>query len=250
MIRISAIPIFEDNYIWVLQKGRHAIAVDPGDALPLIHYLKENQLELAGVLITHHHHDHIDGLPVLWSHYQMPVFGPANIKNVSNPVKEGETLHLLGTDFKVMAVPGHTLDHLAYVGADALFCGDTLFAAGCGRLFEGSATQMYTSLQRFAALPDQTLVCCTHEYTLANLKFALAVEPDNLALLERIKNDTALREQALPTLPSNIGKEKASNPYLRCDQKSVIRAAQQQNPQAEVAVDIFAALRKWKDNFR
>ncbi|AZN37614.1 hydroxyacylglutathione hydrolase [Iodobacter ciconiae] len=250
MIRISAVPIFEDNYIWVLQKGRHAIAIDPGDALPLIHHLKENQLELAGVLITHHHHDHVDGLPVLWSHYQMPVFGPASIKNVSNPVQEGETLQMLGTDFKVMSVPGHTLDHLAYVGAGALFCGDTLFAAGCGRLFEGTAEQMYASLQRFATLPDHTLVCCAHEYTLTNLRFALTVEPDNTVLLERIQSDAALREQALPTLPSSIAKEKATNPYLRCDQASVVHSAKKQNPQVENALDVFATLRKWKDNFR
>ncbi|MDW5416898.1 hydroxyacylglutathione hydrolase [Iodobacter sp. CM08] len=250
MIRISAVPIFEDNYIWVLQQGTHAIAVDPGDALPLIQYLKENGLELAAVLITHHHHDHIDGLPVLWSHYQMPVYGPAGIKNVSNPVKEGETLQLLNTHIQVLATPGHTLDHLSYLAADALFCGDTLFAGGCGRIFEGSPAQMHASLQKLAAYPDSTLVCCTHEYTLSNLKFALSVEPNNPTLIARMQNVRALRQQNLSTLPSTIGQEKAINPFLRCEHNDVIAAAQTQNPQVKSPVDVFAALRKWKDNFR
>ena len=250
MIRISAVPIFEDNYIWVLQQDRLAIAVDPGDALPLINYLKENGLELAAVLITHHHHDHVNGLPILWSHYQMPVYGPAGLQYISDPVTDGQTLNLLDTDFQVMAVPGHTQNHLAYAGAGALFCGDTLFAAGCGRLFEGSAEQMHHSLQRLAALPDQTLVCCTHEYTLTNLKFALAVEPGNSELQMRQQSDSDLRHRGLPTLPSTIGKEKASNPFLRCDQPGVIAAVQEQDPQAQSTVEIFAALRKWKDNYR
>lgn len=250
MIRISAVPIFEDNYIWVLQQGTHAIAVDPGDALPLIQYLKENGLELSAVLITHHHHDHIDGLPVLWSHYQMPVYGPAGIKNVSNPVKEGETLQLLNTHIQVLATPGHTLDHLSYLAADALFCGDTLFAGGCGRIFEGSPAQMHASLQKLATYPDSTLVCCTHEYTLSNLKFALSVEPNNPALIARMQNVRALRQQNLSTLPSTIGQEKAINPFLRCEHNDVIAAAQTQNPQVKSPLDVFAALRKWKDNFR
>ncbi|MEN9657182.1 MAG: hydroxyacylglutathione hydrolase [Pseudomonadota bacterium] len=250
MIRISAVPIFEDNYIWVLQRGTHAIAIDPGDALPLIHYLKKNGLDLAAVLITHHHHDHIDGLPVLWSHYQMPVYGPAGIKNVSNPVKEGETLRLLDTHIQVIATPGHTLDHLSYLAADALFCGDTLFASGCGRIFEGSPAQMHASLQKLAGYPDSTLVCCTHEYTLSNLKFALSVEPNNTALIARMQSASALRQQNLSTLPSTIGQEKAINPFLRCEHSDVIAAAQTQNPQAKSPVDVFAALRKWKDNFR
>jgi hydroxyacylglutathione hydrolase len=250
MIRISALPIFEDNYIWVLQKGSQAIAVDPGDALPLIQYLKNNQLELAAVLITHHHHDHIDGLPVLWSHYQMPVYGPASIKYVSKPVADGEHIELLGKDFQVLGIPGHTLDHLAYQGAAALFCGDTLFAAGCGRLFEGSPAQMFASLQKLAAYPDSTLVCCTHEYTLNNLKFALSVEANNPILQQRLQAATEARQQERPTLPSSIGLEKASNPFLRCHEAAVIAAAQSHDPEAKTSEQVFAALRKWKDNFR
>ncbi|MGL6041416.1 MAG: hydroxyacylglutathione hydrolase, partial [Deefgea sp.] len=212
-------------------------------------WLNEHQCELAGILITHHHHDHTDGLAEL-AHHELPIYGPAGIQYVNHALAGDESIDLLGTSFQVIATPGHTLDHLSYFGAGAVFCGDTLFAGGCGRLFEGSYEQLFDSLQRLAALAPDTLVCCTHEYTLSNLRFALAVDPTHAATLQRQSIDSEKRSQNLPTLPSNIELELATNPYLRIHDQAFFARVAQHAAGIKTALDCFTALRQWKDSFR
>lgn len=235
----------------MIHDRQHAVAVDPGDAEVVEQFLRVEQLVLSGVLVTHHHADHIGGLSELAGRHTVPVWGPASITGVTNPVTDGEQIVLphWAEHFAVMAVPGHTLDHLAYYGATGLFCGDTLFAVGCGRLFEGSPQQMWQSLSRLAALPEATPVYCTHEYTLANERFAHVVEPHNDALLARMKADQALRDLGKPTLPSRIGLELATNPFLRCREPEVVAAVTQMAGVCGDEIAVFAALRAWKDRF-
>lgn len=260
-LQILCVPAFQDNYLWLIHDGKTACAVDPGDAAPILAALDQHQLKLCAILITHHHADHSGGIQELLSHYPMsalPVYGPAQetIAGVTHPLHDADqiTLPELGLHLQVMAVPGHTLGHIAYYSSQqhALFCGDTLFAGGCGRLFEGTPAQMLTSLNKLAALPENTAVYCAHEYTLSNLKFAQEVDGGNSALIERIKTEKAKREVGLPTVPSNIGLEKMSNPFLRCEQPEIIHhlihaghLASGENP-----VLTFAALREWKNNYR
>ncbi len=264
MLTISPIPAFSDNYIWHLErKGEHWV-VDPGDAGPVIDALGDSPL--SGILITHHHLDHTGGIAQLSSRYQCPVYGPGSIKGVTEPLADGDRCEVLGLPLVVMDVPGHTLDHLALLleedgsGSSSqgtpqlhLFCGDTLFAAGCGRLFEGTPAQMYTSLSKLAALPPETRVYCAHEYTLANLRFAEAAEPGNTAIQNRIAETQALRADKRPTLPSTIGEELATNPFLRCHIPAVARRAANHGANGGVEdsdeVEVFARLRRWKDNF-
>lgn len=249
MLKISCLPIFTDNYIWLLQNDQQVIAVDPGDAAPLKIWLAEHQCELAGILITHHHHDHTDGLAEL-AQASLPIYGPAGIRYVTHVLAGDETINLLGTAFQVIATPGHTLDHLSYFGAGAVFCGDTLFAGGCGRLFEGTHEQLFHSLQRLAALPPETLVCCTHEYTLSNLRFALAVDPAHAATLKRQSIESEKRSRNHPTLPSTIELELATNPYLRVHDAAFVSRVAQQTDGIKTALECFTALRQWKDSFR
>ena len=252
MFEISFIPAFKDNYIWLLTQGSRAVVVDPGDAAPVLARLAADGLHLEGILITHHHADHQGGVAELTARYPVAVFAPAgeSITGCTHPLRGGERIEVLGQVVEVMAVPGHTLGHLAYHAPGALFCGDTLFGAGCGRLFEGTPAQMSASLDSIAALPDETLVYCAHEYTAMNLRFALAVEPDNAALIERVAKVSALRAAGLSSVPSSLAEEKATNPFLRCTESTVIQAALRQN----VAVDrskvaIFAAIREWRNSF-
>ena len=254
-LQIQAIKAFSDNYIWCISKGNQCVVVDPGDAAPVIAHCQAHNLALSAILITHHHWDHTNGLADLVSrHPQIAVYGPQNpdIALVNHRVQQDELIKLEDFDleFRVLAVPGHTLDHIAFYAKGLLFCGDTLFSAGCGRLFEGSATQMHQSLNKLAALPGDTLVYCTHEYTLANIKFALAVEPMNKALLEYQLWAQQQREQHLATLPSSIERERAINPFLRCDEAPV-RASVESFWQQSVSDEesTFAALRRWKDQF-
>ncbi|GAA5525580.1 hydroxyacylglutathione hydrolase GloB [Microbulbifer aestuariivivens] len=255
MLTISPIPAFSDNYIWHLEKNGEHWVVDPGDARPVIEALKS--APLAGILITHHHPDHTGGIAQLVHRYQCPVYGPGSIDEVSHPLKDGDQLSLLGGKLEVLAVPGHTLDHLALLlqlsDAEApphLFCGDTLFAGGCGRLFEGTPEQMYGSLRRLSDLPPETQVYCAHEYTAANLRFAEAAEPGNAVLHNRISQVDSLRAQGEPTLPSTIGEELATNPFLRCHIPAVARRAVSHGAGENAdEVGVFAALRQWKDNF-
>lgn len=258
-INVIALPAFRDNYLWLFHRpgDTAAYVVDPGDARPVEAGLAEHGLSLAGILVTHHHPDHIGGVDDLLGKRQVPVYGPAgnSVPQVTQPLADGDTISLdNGLGFSVLTVPGHTLDHIAYyceqTDPPTLFCGDTLFAGGCGRLFEGTPEQMYHSLGKLSRLPDPTRVYCAHEYTMANLAFAKAVEGNNPSLLERIENEQAKRDRQQATVPSTIVLEKSTNPFLRCNEPSVKSAAEMHSnrslgsPQA-----VLAAVREWKDNF-
>ncbi|WP_066963793.1 hydroxyacylglutathione hydrolase [Microbulbifer sp. Q7] len=252
MITIRPIPAFNDNYIWHLHQDREHWVVDPGDAAPVIRSLDGQKLQ--GILLTHHHLDHTGGVQALKEKYDCEVFGPASIQGVTRPLQDGDRFSLFGYDCEVLAVPGHTLDHIAVVlnedGTTHLFCGDTLFAAGCGRLFEGTPQQMHHSLSRLAALPEATKVYCAHEYTLANLAFAAAAEPENPDIQERTAAARAARAQNRPTLPSTIGTELRTNPFLRTGFPEIrAKAAAHAGDTLKTPVEIFASLRRWKDTF-
>ena len=255
MIQISALPAFTDNYIWLLQDHatQRCAVVDPGDAAPVQAWLDAHPGWVLGdILITHHHHDHIGGVETLKKATGATVYGPAseNIPGRDVALKDNDTVRVLGWDFDVYAVPGHTLGHIAYYHHGLLFCGDTLFAAGCGRLFEGTPQQMHQSLSRLAALPEDTLVYCTHEYTLSNLKFAAAVEPDNRDIAARLEKVTRQRENGVMTLPSTLALEKLTNPFLRTGEILVTQKVDERNgPQNRAPSEVFAALRAWKDTF-
>jgi hydroxyacylglutathione hydrolase len=253
---VVPVPAFDDNYLWILRQGDKAVAVDPGDAAPIRAYLARERLDLAAILITHHHPDHIGGLAELAasSASTLPVYGPRDerIPGITRHVVQGDkvTLPEIGAELQVIEVPGHTRSHISYYGASSLFCGDTLFACGCGRLFEGTAQQMSASLAKFTALPGDTKVYCAHEYTLSNIRFARAVEPDNAALAAREARDSATRKLGKPTVPFTISEEKASNPFLRCDQPEVIASATRHAGNAlSNPVEVFAAVREWKNHF-
>ncbi len=256
MATIHPIPAFSDNYIWLLDNGDgSALVVDPGDAAPVVAALAEHNLTLAGILITHHHFDHVGGLGTLKDEYACPVYGPANgaIQGIDHSLGDGDELRIGAYNFQVITVPGHTLDHIAYFQREPealLFCGDTLFAGGCGRIFEGTPEMMHQSLQRLAALPEETAVYCAHEYTLANLAFARAADPANSALQQRELDAQALRARDTPTVPSTIALEQATNPFLRSALPALREALPQGNSlTADDSVGIFAALRAWKDEF-
>ncbi len=251
---VYPIPAFRDNYIWALRDARHVVIVDPGEAQPVHDYVEREGLRPIAILITHHHNDHTGGVAELLRRYDVPVYGPheARIGTLSHHVREGDVVDIaaLGLRFEVIEIPGHTRTHIAYYGAGMLFCGDTLFACGCGRLFEGTPEQMHRSLGKLAALPDDTLVYCAHEYTLSNIAFARAVEPGNIALAERAVRDEATRAANRPTLPSTIGLEKATNPFLRVQTAEVAAAARRRLGRAPASeIEIFAAIREWKNEY-
>ncbi|MFT3756672.1 MAG: hydroxyacylglutathione hydrolase [Pseudoxanthomonas sp.] len=259
-MRLLALPAFADNYIWALSDTAGcAVIVDPGEAAPVFAAV-EHGLQPAAILITHHHADHCGGVAELRERWPaLPVFAPddARIETATTRVGEGDCIDLIGLPFQILSVPGHTLSHIAFhhAGNDGgeghLFCGDTLFSLGCGRLFEGSPAQMLASLERLAALPALTAVCCGHEYTRANAAFALAVEPDNAALRQRSQEVTAMRENGRPTLPSSIAVERACNPFLRVDVPAVRTAIAHRLGREPVdRTEAFAELRRWKDGFR
>jgi hydroxyacylglutathione hydrolase len=251
MLTILPVPILKDNYVWLGHRGTQAFVVDPGDADPVLAELAAHGLSLTAILLTHHHADHTGGVAQLAKRWACPVYGPASIELVTHPVHEGEAVMLDGIEasFNVLAVPGHTLDHIAYYARGILFCGDTLFACGCGRLFEGTAEQMQASLAKLACLPDDTRVYCTHEYTLSNQRFALAVEPDNAALAAREAADAEKRVRGEPTLPSTIALERATNPFLRWAQPTIAAAAAKHGATNGSPAQVFGAIRRWKDVF-
>ena len=256
-MKLIPIPAFSDNYIWLLHDGHQALAVDPGDASLGLEVLRSLSLKLQAILVTHHHPDHTAGVASLREATGAQVFGPAReiMPEPLTRLVHAQQLNLLGLTFEVIDVPGHTSGHIAYYCADMapqplLFCGDTLFSGGCGRLFEGTPDQMLASLDTLAALPPATLVCCTHEYTLSNLKFALAVDPHNQALIDYTVAASALRARHQPTLPSNIGLERQINPFLRTREPALIDAAQRFDASVKGEVGIFAALRQWKNKFQ
>ncbi len=253
-LQAIALPAFHDNYIWCLSHNGQALVVDPGDATVVQDWLDREGLTLAILLITHHHPDHIGGLTSLREAHQPVVYGPdENISGLTRVLQGGETLILPGFGgIRVIATPGHTRGHVSYyLPADhLLFCGDTLFSAGCGRLFEGTAAELHASLQTLASLPDDTLVCCSHEYTTANLRFAEAVEPANSAITERQAEVHALRATGQPSLPVPLAREKQYNPFLRTSEPAIVAAAQEQTGTALTpGLAVFTTLRAWKDRF-
>jgi hydroxyacylglutathione hydrolase len=266
LLQFKQIPAFNDNYLWAIIQNQQAWVVDPGDANPIIELFEKENISLKGILITHHHLDHIGGAEQLlaWAnktnHTPVIAFGPlhSGITFLDRVIEDQDEVELFPNVIaKVLAVPGHTLSHLAYFldqsisnPTPRLYCGDTLFATGCGRLFEGSANDMYQSLKKFAQLPDETLVCCAHEYTLSNIKFALSVEDKNPDLLAWSKRATELRNNHLPTVPTTIGLEKQVNPFMRCDLPSMMAFAQQASQgQVSSPPEVLSAIRKMKDSF-
>jgi len=257
MLNVLTVPAFQDNYLWLIHDGARAAVVDPGDAAPILAALADNGLALAAILLTHHHADHVGGVPALLARFPVPVFGPwaDGIPQVTVPLGEGDTARIpeLGLSMQVIDVPGHTRGHIAYYSPDNhwLFCGDTLFAGGCGRLFEGTPEQMVNSLDKLATLPEQTQIFCAHEYTLANLRFANEIEPDNIQLKSRIRNEQSKRDQGTPTVPSTIGLEKATNPFLRFREPDVAdRLIHRGIISTREPIAVFAALREWKNSYR
>jgi len=256
-MKLIPLPAFDDNYIWMLHDGHRALVVDPGDAQPVLAALQRENLQLQGILVTHHHPDHTGGVDVLRTVTDAAVYGPA-LERMLEPLQRlrgGERVELLGLDLQVLDVPGHTAGHIAYFAevpgeAPVLFCGDTLFSGGCGRLFEGTAQQMQASLARLAALPGATRVCCAHEYTLSNLKFAVEVEPDNPQLLAYQAQCQALRGQGLPTLPSTLETERLINPFLRSEQPTILASARRFDAQGLAHNGAFSTLRQWKNQYR
>ena len=256
---VTALPAFNDNYIWAISapNSRYVVLVDPGCAETCINYIEQNQLTLVAILITHHHYDHVDGIKALINYYSQQtinVYTPAkeNIPCATTKMHDGDVINIdeLSLKLTVIEVPGHTLGHIAYYNNQLLFCGDTLFSGGCGRLFEGSATQMYQSLQKLCSLNDDTLVYCAHEYTLANLTFALTVEPDNFALRTYYDSVKKLRATKKSSIPTTIKQEKAINPFLRCEQTTIHQQAEAYlHKSLSTPIEVFAAIREWKNNF-
>jgi hydroxyacylglutathione hydrolase len=258
MLEVSPVRAFSDNYIWLIRAPGDqdaAVVVDPGQARPVDTVLEQRGLRLRAILVTHHHLDHVGGVAELAARHGAKVFGPARerLPCEAQTLDDGDHVHLaeLGLDFLVMAIPGHTLGHIAYFGHGVLFCGDTLFSGGCGRLFEGTPDQMLDSLDRIASLPDETRIYCAHEYTLGNLRFAASVEPGNADVIGALEATRMLRERDAITLPSDLGRERRINPFLRCRVPAVRSAAEAHAgrplPQAS---DVLAAVRSWKDGFR
>jgi hydroxyacylglutathione hydrolase len=255
-LTVTPLPAFTDNYLWLLVRGREAAVVDPGDAAPVRRALERSDLRLSAILVTHHHGDHVGGVVELRTRTGATVFGPAaeDIEGVDRRVRGGDRFDVLGVRFQVLDVPGHTAGHVAYFAGDEapplLFCGDTLFGCGCGRLFEGTAAQMVASLDALAALPPSTRVYCAHEYTLSNIRFGLVVDPTNKALQARAAHDQAARDRGEPTLPSTIGLELATNPFLRVDTPELRANVAGGTAHAVDRTEVFASLREKKNAFR
>lgn len=256
---LHPVPAFSDNYVWVLHNDHAAVVVDPGEAEGVLAYLQAQGLRLETILVTHHHGDHTGGVQALSQATGSAVVAPAREwpGTPAQRVSDGDTLSLLGLKWRVLDVPGHTAGHVAYVAESTgtppqrwLFCGDTLFSAGCGRVFEGTPEQMLDSLDTLATLPDDTWVCCAHEYTLGNLRFARAVDPHNAALAARQAECEALRATGQPTLPCRLGDERATNPFLRVRHAALQQAARQHTPGAQTPAEVFAALRTWKNTYQ
>ena len=254
MINIEPIKAFNDNYIWLVTTNEGSIVIDPGEATKTINYLKENSLNLKGILITHHHFDHTGGIEDMLKFKNVDVYGPVNnISSINKKLRDGDLFSLIGIDFKIIEIPGHTLDHIAFFsennGNPVLFCGDTLFSSGCGRVFEGTYEQMHKSILKLKSLPSNTKIYSGHEYTQSNLKFAMEVEPLNQKLVSRYNDVQDLLNKGTPTLPTTLELELEVNPFLRCQTKEVQSSVVKQFNTSNHEDEIFKALRQWKDNF-
>ncbi len=254
MVKIESIEAFTDNYIWLVTTNEGSIVIDPGESSNIINLVHKNQLDLKAILVTHHHFDHTGGIEEIISHCPVDVFGPFNnIQTIRKKLKGGDILNVIGIEFEIIEIPGHTLDHIAFYsennGRPILFCGDTLFAAGCGRVFEGTYEQMFESLIKLKNLPTNTNIYCGHEYTLSNLRFAKEVEPFNKDILSRYNKVLKLREKGTPSVPSTLSNELKTNPFLRCDNKEVQENISSKFKITKENKEIFKALRSWKDNF-
>lgn len=256
MLEIIPLAALKDNYIWLLKNkaSGHIAIIDPSEAEPVLDLIDSEGLIPIAILITHHHWDHVGGIPGITAKYELPVYTPKteSVSGSTNPVGEGDTVSLaeLNLTFNLLDVPGHTSGAVAYYNDNMVFSGDTLFTAGCGRMFEGTPPQMHASLSKFKSLPDNTLLYCGHEYTVANLQFAAVVEPENIAIQDRLRGAKKLRNNKQPTMPSTLGIEKQTNPFLRCEKPSVINAAcEHSGKKLDNPHDVFAAVRAWKDNF-
>ena len=256
MLQVLHVPTLVDNYVWLIRRPGHpeVIIVDPGVEYPVLEKLASDKLVPVAILVTHYHYDHTYGLDPILHQFPVPVYGPQHIRQVDHPVTENDTVNIEAMDlnFQVLDVRGHTHDHIAYLTDKHLFCGDVIFSAGCGRLFDGTLEQMAQAVAKLAALPDDTAVYCAHEYTATNLKFAASVEPDNQDITEYSQWVTQRRQQKLPTLPTTIGREKRINPFLRTGEKTVIAAVQNHfnDLKRTEPADVFIALRRWKDSFQ
>ena len=254
MVKIESIEAYTDNYIWLVTTNEGSIVIDPGESSNIINLVHKNQLDLKAILVTHHHFDHTGGIEEIISHCPVDVFGPFNnIQTIRKKLKGGDRLNVIGIEFEIIEIPGHTLDHIAFYsennGRPILFCGDTLFAAGCGRVFEGTYEQMFESLIKLKNLPTNTNIYCGHEYTLSNLRFAKEVEPFNKDILSRYNKVLKLREKGTPSVPSTLSNELKTNPFLRCDNKEVQENISSKFKITKENKEIFKALRSWKDNF-
>ena len=253
MLSVEPIKAYTDNYIWLVSTNEGSIVVDPGESEEILNLIDSNKIDLKGVLITHHHYDHTNGLLDLTNKINLEVYGPKKIEGINNIVKESDKFSLIGIDFEVIEIPGHTLDHLAFFSSNnkdpILFCGDTLFAGGCGRVFEGTFEQMFKSLKKISNYPKKTKIFCGHEYTLSNLKFALEVDEDNKQLADEYINVKKLISSDIPSLPTNLNKELKLNPFLRCNEINIKNKVIDKFDIIDDELEIFTALRKWKDNF-
>ena len=253
MLSVEPIKAYTDNYIWLVSTNEGSIVVDPGESKEILNLIDSNEIDLKGVLITHHHYDHTNGLLDLTKKMNLEVYGPKKIEGINNIVKESDKFSLIGIDFEVIEIPGHTLDHLAFYSSNnkdpILFCGDTLFAGGCGRVFEGTFEQMFKSLKKISNYPKETKIFCGHEYTLSNLKFALEVDEDNKQLADEYINVKKLISSDIPSLPTNLNKELKLNPFLRCNEINIKNKVIDKFDIIDDELEIFTALRKWKDNF-
>ena len=254
MLSVEPIKAFTDNYIWLVSTNEGSIVIDPGESKNIQKLIDNKTIDLKGILITHHHYDHTNGLSELVKKNELEVYGPVNnIDGINHRLNDKDKISIIGIDFDVISIPGHTLDHIGFYSANAsnpiLFCGDTLFAGGCGRIFEGTYEQMFNALKKITKLPTNTNIYCGHEYTLSNLKFALEADDTNKELIEEFKKVENKINSNIPSLPTTLDKELKVNPFLRCDNINIQNKIIEKFKVSNNELEVFTALRKWKDNF-